>query len=204
LPWRSPTRSARQPRTTFPRSAPPSAVPSSPTPCLRGRSPMTSADSGCCPSSSPCSPRRSYAMTRAIPPPERWSRPRCGRHPGRSRSPARTPRSWAGRSKSWPDPTRPASWGSTSCSTITTPHGSYWYLQFLGVAPAWQGQGIGSALMTPVLERCDREGVRAYLDATSERNKRLYERHGFVAQDRFAPPGGPPIWPMWRQPASDR
>ena len=84
------------------------------------------------------------------------------------------------------------------------PHGSYWYLQFLGVAPAWRGQGIGSALMAPVLARCDREGARAYLDATSERNKRLYERHGFEAKEPFAPPGGPPLWPMWRQPASDR
>jgi GNAT superfamily N-acetyltransferase len=84
------------------------------------------------------------------------------------------------------------------------PHGSYWYLQFLGVTPAWQGQGIGSALMAPVLERCDREGVRAYLDATSERNRPLYERHGFQAEEPFAPPGGPPLWPMWRQPASNR
>jgi ribosomal protein S18 acetylase RimI-like enzyme len=84
------------------------------------------------------------------------------------------------------------------------PPGSYWYLQFLGVAPAWQGRGIGSALMAPVLERCDREGVRAYLDATSQRNKRLYERHGFQAQDPFAPSGGPPIRPMWRQPVSAR
>jgi GNAT superfamily N-acetyltransferase len=84
------------------------------------------------------------------------------------------------------------------------PHGSYWYLQFMGVAPGWQGRGIGSALMAPVLERCDREGARAYLDATSERNKRLYERHGFQAEEVFAPPGGPPLWPMWRQPASDR
>jgi hypothetical protein len=58
--------------------------------------------------------------------------------------------------------------------------------------------------MAPVLERCDREGARAYLDATSERNKRLYERHGFQAEDPFASPGGPPLWPMWRQPASDR
>lgn len=41
-----------------------------------------------------------------------------------------------------------------------------------------QGQGIGSALMAPMLER-DREGVRAYLDATSERHKPLHERHGF-------------------------
>ena len=84
------------------------------------------------------------------------------------------------------------------------PHGSYWYLQFMGVAPGWQGQGIGSALMAPMLERCDREGVRAYLDATSERNKRLYERHGFEAEEPFAAPGGPPLWPMWRQSASDR
>jgi GNAT superfamily N-acetyltransferase len=84
------------------------------------------------------------------------------------------------------------------------PPGSYWYLQFMGVAPAWQEQGIGSALMAPVLARCDREGVRAYLDATSERSKRLYERHGFEAETAFAPPGGPPLWPMWRQPTSDR
>jgi GNAT superfamily N-acetyltransferase len=87
---------------------------------------------------------------------------------------------------------------------VAPPAGSYWYLQFMGVAPAWQGQGLGSALMAPVLARCDREGVRAYLDATSERNKRLYERHGFEAEEPFAPPGGPPLWPMWRQPASDR
>jgi ribosomal protein S18 acetylase RimI-like enzyme len=84
------------------------------------------------------------------------------------------------------------------------PHGSYWYLQFMGVAPDWQGQGIGSALMAPVLERCDREDMRAYLDATSERNKWLYERHGFEAEDPFGAPGGPPLWPMWREPASNR
>lgn len=84
------------------------------------------------------------------------------------------------------------------------PHGAYWYLQFMGVAPGLQGRGIGSRLMTPVLQRCDREGVPAYLDATSERNKRLYERHGFEAEASFAASGGPPVWPMWRQPTSTR
>jgi len=39
-----------------------------------------------------------------------------------------------------------------------------------------------------------------YLDATSERNKRLYERHGFEAEAEYAPEGGPPLWPMWREP----
>jgi hypothetical protein len=47
-------------------------------------------------------------------------------------------------------------------------------------------------------------GARAYLDATSQRNRRLYERHGFQAEEPFAPPGGPPLWPMWRQPAPER
>ena len=73
------------------------------------------------------------------------------------------------------------------------PHGSSWYLQFLGVTPAWQGQGIGSALMAPVLERCDRQGVRAYLDTTTTRNKRLYERHGYQAEDPFASRGAAPV-----------
>ena len=82
------------------------------------------------------------------------------------------------------------------------PPGSYYFLQFMGVEPERQGQGIGSALMAPVLERCDREGVRAYLDATSPRNKALYERHGFRSGDEFAPEGGPPLWPMWREPSA--
>ena len=33
--------------------------------------------------------------------------------------------------------------------------------------PEWQGRGIGSALMAPVLERCDRERMPAYLNAGS-------------------------------------
>ena len=80
------------------------------------------------------------------------------------------------------------------------PRGSYYFLQFTGVEPARQGHGIGSALLAPMLERCDREGAPAYLDATSPDNKRLYERHGFRAGDEYAPEGGPPLWPMWREP----
>jgi GNAT superfamily N-acetyltransferase len=80
------------------------------------------------------------------------------------------------------------------------PSGSFWFLQFMGVDSPHQGQGIGSVLLTSVLERCDREGARAYLDATSPENKRLYERHGFEATDEYAPEGGPPLWPMWREP----
>ena len=48
------------------------------------------------------------------------------------------------------------------------------YLWFLGVVPAGQGCGLGSALMRPVLERAGQAGLPAYLEATSPRNKALY------------------------------
>jgi GNAT superfamily N-acetyltransferase len=85
--------------------------------------------------------------------------------------------------------------------TRNHPQTPCWYLQLVGVDPAWQGHGIGSALMAPILERCDRDGVPAYLEATSPDNKRLYERHGFRTQAKLQIPGGPPMWAMWREPS---
>jgi GNAT superfamily N-acetyltransferase len=83
------------------------------------------------------------------------------------------------------------------------PHDEHYYLQVVGVATAWQGKGLGSALMRPVLERCDREGTPAYLEASSERNRDLYLRHGFeVTGELSCPDDGPPLWQMWRKPAS--
>ena len=55
--------------------------------------------------------------------------------------------------------------------------------------------------MQPVLAQCDREGVPAYLEATTRDSLRLYERLGFEVIGEFAPAGGPPLWPMWRHPA---
>ena len=74
------------------------------------------------------------------------------------------------------------------------------YLFLLGTRPEWQGRGLGSSLMAPVLERSDRDGLPAYLEATSERNKQLYGRHGFDVTDEIVLPGGPTMWPMWRSP----
>jgi GNAT superfamily N-acetyltransferase len=76
----------------------------------------------------------------------------------------------------------------------------HWYLPALGVRPERQGQGLGSKLMFPILARCDDQGLPAYLEASSPRNRDLYERHGFEATDEVAPRGGPPIWLMWREP----
>jgi GNAT superfamily N-acetyltransferase len=78
----------------------------------------------------------------------------------------------------------------------------HWYLLYLGVVPARQGQGLGGALLRPVLAECDRTGTPAYLEATCERNRALYARHGFVGREPLPlPGGGPAMVPMWRDPA---
>lgn len=74
------------------------------------------------------------------------------------------------------------------------------YLQWLGVVPDRQRQGIGGRMLATVLERCDADGTPAFLDATSEGNRRLYERHGFEVVTEMTLPDGPPVWPMWRDP----
>lgn len=78
------------------------------------------------------------------------------------------------------------------------------YLFVLGTRTARQSHGLGSALLRSVLARCDADGVPAYLEATSERNRSLYERHGFEVVEVLRLPGGPALWCMWRAPSSER
>jgi GNAT superfamily N-acetyltransferase len=76
----------------------------------------------------------------------------------------------------------------------------HWYLAVLGTRPDRQGEGLGSALLAPVLERCDRDGVGAYLESSKERNIPYYRRYGFEVVGEVDFPGGPRLWPMWRDP----
>jgi GNAT superfamily N-acetyltransferase len=74
------------------------------------------------------------------------------------------------------------------------------YLFLLGTRLEWQSRGIGSELIGLVLEICDRDQAPAYLEATSEGNRRLYLRHGFEVTAEIQLPDGPPMWRMWRNP----
>jgi GNAT superfamily N-acetyltransferase len=74
------------------------------------------------------------------------------------------------------------------------------YVRDVGVMPAMQGNGLGSALLGPTLQRCDREDLPAYLEASSERNAALYARLGFELIDELRVKGSPPLRLMLRPP----
>lgn len=80
------------------------------------------------------------------------------------------------------------------------PHERHWYLNVLATVPERQGQGLGTRLFQPVLRVCDAEGIPAYLESTNPRNMTLYRRQGFVETGEIPLEGGPPIFPMWRNP----
>jgi ribosomal protein S18 acetylase RimI-like enzyme len=77
----------------------------------------------------------------------------------------------------------------------TEPH---WYLSVIGTDPARQGRGVGAALIEAITDRCDAEGLPAYLESSKERNISYYARFGFEVTDELSVAGSPPLWPMWR------
>jgi GNAT superfamily N-acetyltransferase len=74
------------------------------------------------------------------------------------------------------------------------------YMATLGVRPSAQGRGLGSLLLGPALELCDRDGLPAYLEASKESNIPFYARHGFRVTGEIKLPRGPIMYPMWREP----
>ena len=88
-------------------------------------------------------------------------------------------------------------WRSGTCVSLTS-------TSERSGATALQGQGVGSMLMQPTLERADSARVPTYIEASSERSAALYERLGFLHMGVFElPDGGPPVWPMRRPSGRD-
>jgi GNAT superfamily N-acetyltransferase len=81
-----------------------------------------------------------------------------------------------------------------------TPHH---HLALLAVHPDRQGQGTGTLLLRAHHATLDRDGIPAYLEAADQRTRQLYLRHGYApwpGAPFHLPDGGPPLWPMWRDP----
>lgn len=66
-------------------------------------------------------------------------------------------------------------------------HGPFYYIAVMGTAPEQQGRGLGSRLLRHITARADAEGRPAYIEATAERSRRLYLRHGFEELATFRP-----------------
>lgn len=119
--------------------------------------------------------------------------------------------------RAWKSPTRiavaqgrcfgihlPKAAGLSALMERRHPREPHYYFPYIGVAPEARGVGLGSKLMRPTLERCDAEGVPAYLEATNDRNTALYERLGFKLEDELSFAGGPPLRQMMRPPCVRR
>jgi ribosomal protein S18 acetylase RimI-like enzyme len=65
----------------------------------------------------------------------------------------------------------------------------HWYLQIIGVGPAYQGQGFSSRLLRPVLERIDRERMPCFLETNAGKNVAIYRRFGFEVVSEHKMPG---------------
>jgi GNAT superfamily N-acetyltransferase len=81
------------------------------------------------------------------------------------------------------------------------PKEEHYYLEVLGTHQERQSKGIGSAVIGHMLERCDAEGMPAYLESSNPRNIPFYARHGFEpTQEIVVGKGAPTVTAMWRSP----
>ncbi len=79
----------------------------------------------------------------------------------------------------------------------------HYYLEALAVDVGRQRRGTGTALMQPILDRCDATGLPAWLETVNPQNLPLYERLGFLTvEERTLRDAGINCWLMVRQPPS--
>jgi len=78
---------------------------------------------------------------------------------------------------------------------------SFIYLQIIGVAPKFQGQGFGGKLLRALIAQSEQTGTHLYLETETEGNVRLYERFGFeLVKQIVLPVIDLPMWEMAREP----
>ncbi len=79
--------------------------------------------------------------------------------------------------------------------------GAHWYLAGIGVDPAAQRQGVGSALLRPGVDAAAASGLPTVLLTNNEANLPFYEAQGFaVVRQGHTPEDGPKAWAMVRTP----
>jgi GNAT superfamily N-acetyltransferase len=78
-----------------------------------------------------------------------------------------------------------------------------WLLTLLGTLPEERRRGAGSAVLAPVLARCDDEDTMVVCETCEEQNLAFYGRLGFeVTAQRHLADGGPLSWTLQRIPGA--
>lgn len=91
--------------------------------------------------------------------------------------------------------------GALSAIEKVHPKEEHYYLEALGTRSDQQSQGVGSAVIGHMLDRCDAEGLPAYLESSNVRNVPFYARHGFeTTSEIVVGKGAPTVTAMWRAP----
>jgi GNAT superfamily N-acetyltransferase len=77
----------------------------------------------------------------------------------------------------------------------------HWYLAVMAVHPASQGQGLGSQLLKPILQRANNEALPCYLVTFTEQAVHFYEKNGFkVIRTQPLAANAPSFWTLKRDP----
>jgi GNAT superfamily N-acetyltransferase len=77
--------------------------------------------------------------------------------------------------------------------------GDHWYLMIIGVDPPRQGQGVGSALIAPGLQKADASRLPCYLETDKPEDVVFYQKHGFEVVVKEKPAkDAPDFWTMKR------
>jgi len=91
--------------------------------------------------------------------------------------------------------------GAIGSGASGVPDRPHWLCLYIGVRPQAQGNGFGRTLLQPGIDAADASGAPAHLVATNPATAPFYERFGFrLLGEIVAPPGVPPLRPMWRDP----
>jgi GNAT superfamily N-acetyltransferase len=80
---------------------------------------------------------------------------------------------------------------------------AHWYVMVVGVAPEVQGQGLGRALLQPIIDRANALGQPCYLETAQPKNVAFYEHLGFrQLVDTVEPSSGLRMWTFRRDPTA--
>ena len=94
-------------------------------------------------------------------------------------------------------PARMESLGRIHQNRLAEPH---WYLAVLGTSTDQRSKGLGGRVLAPMLERCDRTGLLAYLESSNPANVGFYRRHGFETSGELLLGGAVLVTLMTREP----